>query len=108
MTHFALFVLLGFVGENGNFLGLAVLQDGSADGSTLNIRSANLQTVVVRNHNDFVDRNLGISFAVQLLNKNDVSNLNTILLSASFHNCVHHKAPAFTINSPFSRRRVHP
>ena len=108
MTHFTLFVLFGLVGENSNLLGLAVFQNGSLNRCALNLRSADFHAIVVRDHNDFVDGDLGVSFTLELLYKNDVSNLNTVLLSASFHNCVHHKAPAFTINSPFTRRRVHP
>ena len=73
MTEFSLLVLLSLVGHNGNLLGLAVLNCLGSNGCTLNIGSADLDSVVTCNCNNLVENNFAVAFYIKLFDKNNIA-----------------------------------
>ena len=72
MAHLALLALLRLVGEDGNLLSLTVLQDLTCNGSTLNIRCADLGAVLVAQCDDR-ELNCIVFVSCKLLNVNNVT-----------------------------------
>ena len=61
--------LLGTIGDDVELLALAVLDDLADNGSAFNNGSANLNSALLANGQDFFEGDFAISLSVQLLNK---------------------------------------
>ena len=68
--------LLGTIGDDVELLALAVLDDLADNGSAFNNGSANLNSALLANGQDFFEGDFAVSLSVQLLNKNAVANLD--------------------------------
>ena len=81
MTHLALRILLGAIGEDGNLLRLAVLDYLSCNLGSLNGGCTKLEVTIVAGSDYSVELNSGICFSVQLLDEKNIAFRYTILLS---------------------------
>lgn len=61
--------LLGTIGDDVELLALAVLDDLADNGSAFNNGSANLNSALLANGQDFFEGDFAVSLSVQLLNK---------------------------------------
>ena len=88
MAHLALGILLGLVGEHGDFLGLAVLNHLAGDSGTLHIGSADLGALFAK-HGHHGELHGVVFRRVQLLHIDDVAVLHFVLLTAGLDDCKH-------------------
>ena len=103
MAHFTSAALLWLVGKYCYLFALAVLKNCAFYKSVLNVRLANLKALVTYS-NDLVEGNLFVNLSVKLFNLDNVTVLNTVLLSACFDNCVHFFTPAIIYSLATDRR----
>ena len=89
MTHLPFFVLLGLVGEDSDFLGLAVLDDFGIDLGALDIGRTDFDAVVSANCEDLVKYDFVVCFDVELLDVELLAGFDLVLFSAGFNDCLH-------------------
>ena len=89
VTDLLLFVLLGLVGHNVDLLALAVLYYVSRYCCTFYCGLAGLESVCCRYCENLVKDNSFAFSGIELLNEDDVSFVNLVLLSACFNDCKH-------------------
>mgnify|MGYP001625624466 CR=1 FL=1 len=89
VTHLALGVLLGTIGEDGDLLPLAVLDDLRGHLGTLNNGSPELEVAIVAGSDHSVKFNSGICFSVQLLDEKNIAFADAILLPTGLDDSVH-------------------
>ena len=95
MTHLLLLVLLGLVLKNVDLLALAVLQNVGSDLCTLDNGSSDLQTVICGNSHNAV-KSYGFTLGnIKLLDEDNVTLVDLVLLSAGFDNSKHGNVPLF-------------
>ena len=89
MTDLLLLVLLSLVLQDVNLLALAVLDDLSLDSCTFNDRSADLGVLAVQNCQDLLKLDGLLSLDIQLLDLQDITLSDGVLLATSNDNCLH-------------------
>ena len=89
MADGLLLALLSLVLEDGDLLGLAVLDDLSLDGCTLNNGRANLGVLAVQDSQNLLELHGSLSLSVQLLDVQDIALSNGVLLATGHDNCFH-------------------
>ena len=82
-------VLLGTILEDGNLLGLAVLQNLGLDGSAFDHGSTELGVLAVHNRQHLIEGNGVISIHVQLLDEELVALADVVLLATGNDDCLH-------------------
>ena len=107
MSLLLLVALLSLILEDNDLLCSAVFYDLSFDLSTLDIRCADFQAVVIAQYQDLIELNFLTGFNAQLFNVQDISLLNSLLLSASFDYCVHMLPPLSSLAFSGSAPRWH-
>ena len=95
MAQRALAALLGLIGEDGDFLALAVLDDPRFHGGALDVRRADFQFFVVMQGDDLIKGHGGFLGSIQLFHEQNVAVLHFVLLAAGFDDGVHDGRPAF-------------
>ena len=96
VTDLLLFVLLGFVLQNVDFLALAVPQYLGCDLGTVNNGRTDPEAVGIRQSLDLIEHDLVPLGNRKLLNEDDVLLDYFVLLSAGFDNCKHEKHLSFS------------
>ena len=89
MTDLLLLALLCLVLQNVDLLALAVLDDLSLNGGTLNDGSTDLGVLTVQDSQNLVELDDGLSLGVQLLDVQDITLSDGVLLATSNDNCLH-------------------
>ena len=89
MTDLLLLALLSLVLQNVDLLALAVLDDLSLNSGTLNDGSADLGVLTVQDSQDLLELDDGLSLSVQLLDVQDITLGDGVLLAAGNDNCLH-------------------
>ena len=89
MAHLLLLVLLGLVAEDSDLLALAVLDDLSLDGSTLNSGSADLGVLTIQHSQNLLELHGSASLSLQLLDVQDITLGDGLLLTTGHDNCFH-------------------
>ena len=80
--------LLGLVLEDDDLLALAVLDDGSIDGSAFHHGSAELG-LVTQDSQNLVELDLVACLVVQLLDEQDIAFCDLVLLTTGLDDCMH-------------------
>ena len=89
MALLLLLALLGLVLEDSDLLSLAVLDDLSLDNSTLNNGSADLGVLTVQHSQNLLELHGFFSFDLQLLDVQDITLGDGILLTTGHDNSFH-------------------
>ena len=88
MTHLALFVLLWLVGEDGNLLTLAVLENLSLNSGLCTILAC-LEALVAAYCQNFIKCDFCISLGIQLFDVENIALSNLVLLTTCYDSCVY-------------------
>ena len=89
MTDLLLLALLSLVLQDVDLLALAVLDDLSLNSSALNNGSTDLGVLTVQDSQDLLELDNGLSLSVQLLDVQNVTLSDGVLLATSDDNCLH-------------------
>ena len=89
MTLTLTITLLGVILEDADLLALAVLHDGSLNGSTLNNGSTEGCVLAVQDSQDLLELNGFAGLDGQLLDEEHVALCDLVLLTAGHDDCVH-------------------
>ena len=89
MADVALLALLSLVLQDVDLLALAVLDDLSLNSCAFNDGSAELGVLTIQNCQNLLERDSFVSLVFQLLDVQDITLGNSVLLAASYDNCFH-------------------
>ncbi len=99
MSELFLFIFLGLIFQNVNFLALALLDNGSRYACAFHSRHSSLKAAVCGYREHTVKRYLFTGLCLKLFYKEDIALLNLVLLSARFDYCKHEKHLTFVYDS---------
>ena len=88
MADVLLLALLSLVLQDVDLLALAVLDDLSLNGGTLDNGSTDLGVLTVQDSQDLLELDDGLSLSVQLLDEQDITLSDGVLLATSNDNCL--------------------